>query len=231
MSKGNTLQTFLEKSRVRLRYTSNGKISLYDVLRLMGVTNNEKKHIVRYKSSTRNHSIENCIPLEKWEPETKESETLKYAKETPCADIHHTIKFMGYLLRHGKIEQDKINDIISRFDLPQSILNNDDLPHTEKTIIKQITSALPWVCHQQFPIGNYRIDLYIPKFKIAIECDEFDHVQYNRIDDEKRQTFISEQLTCEWVRFDPYDEKFDIFNVIRDVLKLAMPLIPVKSIF
>ena len=29
---------------------------------------------------------------------------------------------------------------------------------------------------RQFKIGNYRIDLYFPEHKIAVECDEFDHI-------------------------------------------------------
>ena len=27
----------------------------------------------------------------------------------------------------------------------------------------------------QFSAGKYRIDLYFPEYKLAIECDEFDH--------------------------------------------------------
>ena len=219
------LQTFLEKSNARLRYTANGKISLYDVLKFMGVTSNEKKLVAKYKSSTRNHAIENCCPVDKWDPEHKQSIAIKNSKDTPCADLPHTIKFMGYFLRRDHMDQKQIQDIISRFDLPESILSDTDLPHTEKEIMKQIMNALPWDCELQFAIGSHRIDLYIPKFKIAIECDEFDHVQYNRIEDENRQRFVTDQLTCTWVRFDPYNENFCVFNVIRDILKLAMPLV------
>ena len=28
---------------------------------------------------------------------------------------------------------------------------------------------------RQFSIGSYRIDLYFPEHKLAIECDEHDH--------------------------------------------------------
>lgn len=222
-SKNVVLKNFLKKSDARLRFTSHGKISLYDVLRFMGISSGEKKHVSKYKSSTRNHAIENCSPMEKWDPEIKDSVQIKNAKETPCADLPHTIKFMGYFLRRGNIEKAQTQSIISRFDLPQSILSGNDLPHTEKEIMKQITLALPWYCQQQFPIGKHRIDMYIPQYKIAIECDEFDHVQYNKIDEETRQRFITEQLTCSWVRFDPYDEKFNVFDVIRDILKLVLP--------
>ena len=27
----------------------------------------------------------------------------------------------------------------------------------------------------QFGVGKCRVDLYFPKYKLAIECDEFDH--------------------------------------------------------
>jgi very-short-patch-repair endonuclease len=216
------LQSFLQKSDCRLRYTADGKISLYDIFKFMKITSNENKRVSKYKSSTRNHAIENCSPIERWDPESNQSTIIKNAKETPCADLSHTIKFMGYFLRRGNLEQEDIHNIIARFDLPKHILHDDDLPHTEKEILKQVKNALPWDTVHEFAIGSYRIDMYIPRFKIAVECDEFDHKQYNRIDEECRERFISTQLNCTWVRFDPYDEKFDIFDVIRRILKLSL---------
>ena len=47
---------------------------------------------------------------------------------------------------------------------------------------------------QQFPIGCYRIDLYFPKHRIAVECDEHGHVDRDTLKEQERQDCITEQL-------------------------------------
>ena len=39
----------------------------------------------------------------------------------------------------------------------------------------------------QYTVDNYRIDLYFPKHKLAIECDEFDHADRDIEYEVKRQ--------------------------------------------
>lgn len=51
----------------------------------------------------------------------------------------------------------------------------------------------------QYPVDNYRIDLYIPKFKLAIEIDEEEH-KYKRDYDLKRQSYIENQIHYKFVR-------------------------------
>jgi len=34
-------------------------------------------------------------------------------------------------------------------------------------------------CILQYTVLSYRIDLYLPKVKLAVECDEFNHWRYN----------------------------------------------------
>ena len=216
------IEEFVKKSDIRIRFTSDGYVALYDILQIMGITTNEKKRVAKYKTAIRKHCIQLLSPTQKWNPESESIVDIKSAKETPCADLPHTIKFMGYFLKKVADEVD-VRKVIERFQLPESILTlpTDIQPHTEKEILGKLVQALPWPCITQFAIGSHRIDLYIPKYKIAVECDEFDHVQYNTLDEEARQLFISKQLTCNWVRFDPYNENFCIFNVIRRILKVA----------
>ena len=45
---------------------------------------------------------------------------------------------------------------------------------------------------RQFKIGNYRINLYLLNYKIAIECDEFDHIDRDINYEITRQKFIEE---------------------------------------
>ena len=46
----------------------------------------------------------------------------------------------------------------------------------EQDTLRQIMQALNGeeIIHQ-FSVGKYRIDLYFPKYKLAIECDKFVH--------------------------------------------------------
>ena len=212
------INSFLLKVSKQLRHTDHGKISLYDILRMLGIHHNDKKRITIYKSTNRNHAVEMCIPTHRWDPELKKSIPLKTKKQTPCADVEHTLRFMSYCVHRSSYPHQQTEEITEKF---EHIHKSEITPLTEKEIVRQIRSALPWMCCPQFAIGPYRIDMYIPRFKIAVECDEFDHVQYNKIDEETRQNFISYQLGCSWVRFDPYTENFSVLNVVREILKLS----------
>lgn len=70
----------------------------------------------------------------------------------------------------------------------------------------------------QYTVFKYRIDLYFIDYKIAIECDEFDH-KYQKEYDKKREDEIKNALKCEFIRYNPHDPNFNIFSVINQILK------------
>lgn len=51
----------------------------------------------------------------------------------------------------------------------------------------------------QYPVDNYKIDLFIPKNNLAIEIDEEDH-KYKRDYDLIRQNYIENKIHCKFVR-------------------------------
>ena len=51
----------------------------------------------------------------------------------------------------------------------------------------------------QYQVDNYKIDLYIPKYKIAIEIDEEEH-KYKKDYDTIRQKYIEKQIHCKFIR-------------------------------
>jgi very-short-patch-repair endonuclease len=82
--------------------------------------------------------------------------------------------------------------------------------------------SLPLTLERQFVVkwihGRvYYIDLYIPELKLAIECDEFGHQSYNKMDEKRRQSFIEHKLSCTFIRFNPCVVGFDLSNVIGDI--------------
>lgn len=52
---------------------------------------------------------------------------------------------------------------------------------------------------EQYQVGNYRIDLYIPSYNIAIEIDEAEH-KYKKDYDTIRQKYIEKQIHCKFIR-------------------------------
>jgi very-short-patch-repair endonuclease len=70
---------------------------------------------------------------------------------------------------------------------------------------------------EQFVIGKYRVDLYFPVYKVAIECDENDHKGRDIDKETERQSFITEQLSCQWVRFNPHGDQFSIAKVTNAI--------------
>lgn len=76
---------------------------------------------------------------------------------------------------------------------------------------------------ESFPhyrVEKYYIDLYFPKFNIAVECDENNHNNYNRQNEIEREEKIKQKLNCQFYRFNPDSPSFDIFKVIFDLRML-----------
>ena len=70
---------------------------------------------------------------------------------------------------------------------------------------------------REFKIGNYRIDLYLPEHKIAVECDEFNHIGRDINYEIFRQKFIEEQLQCTFIGYNPDDKDFDMALVLNKI--------------
>ena len=68
----------------------------------------------------------------------------------------------------------------------------------------------------QYYVDKYMIDLYFPKYKLAIECDEQFHDK-QKIMDKIREDDIIEKLNCTFIRYNPTDTNFNIFKVINEI--------------
>lgn len=66
----------------------------------------------------------------------------------------------------------------------------------------------------QYKIAPYIVDLYFPKYKLIIECDETHH-KYEIKNDKERENYIKENIDCTFIRYDPYSKDFNIFKVIN----------------
>jgi hypothetical protein len=73
----------------------------------------------------------------------------------------------------------------------------------------------------EFSVHGYKIDLYLSKVNIAIECDEYNHVNYSESNEIKREAIIKNALGCSFVRFNPDAKKFNIGSVIKQIRDLV----------
>lgn len=71
---------------------------------------------------------------------------------------------------------------------------------------------------EQYRVENYIIDLYFPKYKLAVECDEKPHNHtIHAIKDSARENHIGSLLNCTFIRYKPYEKDFNIFNLLNKI--------------
>jgi len=70
----------------------------------------------------------------------------------------------------------------------------------------------------QFSIDKYNIDLYFPKYKLAVEFDEFKH-KYTEKEDKLRQEYIISKLNCKFERIKENEDIFVSINRIFVIIK------------
>lgn len=65
--------------------------------------------------------------------------------------------------------------------------------------------------------NNYYIDLYFPLINLAVECDENGHKHYDMREESSREEYIKTMLGCDFYRYNPDEDGFDILDVISDI--------------
>lgn len=78
-------------------------------------------------------------------------------------------------------------------------------------------------------VGPYRVDLFLPSFGIAIECDELDHSRYDPEEEAARQAFIERELGCRFIRYNPQAPGFNVGAVINKVLVTQGALFAIET--
>ncbi|CCV01980.1 hypothetical protein IIV22A_136L [Invertebrate iridescent virus 22] len=68
---------------------------------------------------------------------------------------------------------------------------------------------------KQFCVGKYKIDLYFPEYKLAIECDEFDHKDRSFDYEYNREEYIKKKLKCTFLRFNPNEKFFKLGFILK----------------
>jgi very-short-patch-repair endonuclease len=171
------------------------------------------------------NAVHRHVPLE---ARTTWAELKPWFNETisSCSEIKvpsnwqpHTvfISEMGLKILVTKTRITNVNKIKQFIDLFKLDLNVVPLGKEQSTISAIIDACFDYQCIPQYSVLNYRIDLYLPKIKLAIECDEFNHKAYDSDVEQKREREIREYLNCKFFRYNPDDKNFNVFRMIGQV--------------
>lgn len=72
---------------------------------------------------------------------------------------------------------------------------------------------------RQKKIGTYYIDLYFEDYNLAIECDEYNHIDRCEIYENKREQYLLQQnITI--IRYNPNHKNFDLSYVFRAITNM-----------
>lgn len=99
----------------------------------------------------------------------------------------------------------------------------------ETTFINQIIAAIDgnieYTLQYRVPDTTYRIDMYLPDYNIAIECDENGHADRDPEYEAVREQEIKNKLKCGFIRFNPDSPNFNIFSVVNEIYRQTLMLI------
>ena len=119
-------------------------------------------------------------------------------------------------------------ELASAFGIPM-LQKNIPIETETLSFIMRVFKGKNMVC--QYYVEPYRIDLYFPDSKLAIECDEKDsHSSIKQIQsDAARQKYIEKVLDCRFVRYMPHNFDFSMADLINNII-CALGCIPEKVI-
>ena len=131
------------------------------------------------------------------------------------------------------INEDGLNKLILQSNKPKSIQLAKDcginvkMKYLRKEIeivsfIQSFLTGLKIPFEFQKSVDKYRIDLFLPVQKLAIEIDEKGHKNRNQIYEQTREETITTLLSCKFMRINPDDPEFNIAFCLSDITKIIM---------
>jgi len=73
--------------------------------------------------------------------------------------------------------------------------------------------------HTQHHVEGYKVDIYIPSLKLAIEIDEYGHEGYDPLGEIFRELIISKTRDCEFIRWNAHAHDANVGTLINEVLR------------
>lgn len=120
-------------------------------------------------------------------------------------------------LKHIVINSRKQNASKLAAELNLDIVNTkfECLERQTLQIIKNIFKGENMI--EQYQILTYRIDLYFVDYNLSIECDERGHNDRCIKYEQTRHKKITEKISCQWVRYNPNEHNFNIYDIVNRI--------------
>jgi very-short-patch-repair endonuclease len=141
----------------------------------------------------------------------------KYGKNIQGKSLYINENGVKHLLRHSKKLPILIKQVANHCCISINITNDIIISKEQNELDKIYKVFRDDEISLQHKVGKYFIDLYFPKYHLAIECDENDHRGRNQEDEKNREKYISEKLDCKFIRFNPDGKNYDIFELIKNI--------------
>ena len=164
-------------------------------------------------------------------PATKCAEVLGYSNSRQavidhCKEtIEHKALTKGGLQTIKVITKDDLRQLVARSRMPVAKELADKLgmdcfcSTKEQDCLSVIIAAFSHLKSiSQYQVGRFRIDLYFPERRLAVECDENNHNHSQYASDDARQKYIESVLGCRFVRFNPDEPGFNVGSVINQIM-------------
>ncbi len=165
------------------------------------------------------------------------SDILGYAKSNYLATYYGS-RYSVYLETHCNgtyTDADGLKEILNRGRKPgckdlleQLGLNNaSKVQSLEADVLEQVIDYIKELDDKldyklQYPIGKYKIDMYVPKFNLAIEVDEMGHSDRDPVYEKQREDYIKQNLTTKLLRINPNAPKFRMAKILGSLSTMIM---------
>jgi very-short-patch-repair endonuclease len=141
--------------------------------------------------------------------------TININKDNDFYNIYCSLKDIVLLARYSKCKNKyKFGQWLENTFNVQ-VVGDEKFEHDFIPVIRESLKIFNPI--EQFQVLNYKIDLYLPKYKIAIECDEYCHKDH-KLEDAIRQEEIENILHCKFIRFEPTRD-LNVGIIINKILK------------
>lgn len=129
----------------------------------------------------------------------KECLSYMYIPSKRYAQRVVTINEKGLQIMFSSTQKYEAKGLSIALQLPLAIFQRQEVD-----ILNTISRAFNNVISiREYKVEKYRVDLYFPKYKLAVECDENNHQNYEILGEKLRELYIKEKLKCSFIRFNP----------------------------
>jgi hypothetical protein len=221
----NSLATFAAEldGGARVHEDETGEVagvSVHDVCATFGFSHRSWK---RYANTTsREGGAAKTLAVTGRLPDGGDSAPRPKAVRTPMFTSVEAVRAaVTHLLSSSNKSADEIRRVAEAAGVEATVLACSYVSMPEKDVLKSLADMLPeeWGFVEQFVVGPYRLDAYIPEKRVAICVDEYGHAQYDAKAESKREGYLQRTLMCSFVRVDPIQTGTSLASMVRAVFR------------